>query len=153
MWDYNQISIIPFTSLDQIHGRFFLMASNYLEVIPWKILVGWKRDSQWTGIMIIPNIVNRRIPLVIIENSGALFQTQTIGDFINRIPYNLILWVWYCYIQQLLNVQSTPKSIHTTNYVYIYRWKWISTNPLLHGSLNVPIEHHPTIRSMVYNSL
>ena len=23
--------------------------------------------------------------------------------------------------------------------------------PILHGSLNVPIEHHPTIRYMVYN--
>jgi len=32
-----------------------------------------------------------------------------------------------------------------------FRWKKSWIHPSEHGSLNVPIEHHPTIGYMVYN--
>ena len=43
---------------------------------------------------------------------------------------------------------SAPVIGHTCTH-WMFSWTWKST--MFHGSLNVPIEHHPTIRYMVYN--
>ena len=47
-------------------------------------------------------------------------------------------------------IRDCQSSRYYIRFTYIDFWIWFSIQ-ILHGSLNVPIEHHPTIRYMVYN--
>ena len=73
------------------------------------------------------------------------------------LPWLCLITKWYIYIisthgmSQNWGTQKWMAKTETLHQNLQSPGSWILTPTQIHGSLNVPIEHHPTIRYMVYN--